>query len=107
MNIQILAIEGCPSLTAATENTRAALGELGHDELAIEQITIRDAADARAFAFAGSPTILADGADLFPSDGRTEDLACRVYPTESGIAPAPSRAQLVTALRERFAHPVH
>ncbi|RLP75512.1 hypothetical protein D9V32_08495 [Mycetocola tolaasinivorans] len=106
MSVQILAIDGCPSLDAATENTRLALEALGLAETAIEHVIIRDAEGARAHSFAGSPTILVSGTDLFPSDGATESLACRVYPTETGIAPAPSRTQLVTALRERLTPPI-
>ena len=51
--------------------------------------------------FAGSPTILIDGADAFPTDGRTTDLACRVYYTDGRISRLPTVEQLVQALQER------
>jgi hypothetical protein len=48
--------------------------------------------------FAGSPTILLDGTDAFPSDGRTTELACRIYPTATGFAGMPTVEQLIEVL---------
>jgi hypothetical protein len=36
--------------------------------------------------------------DLFPSDGRTSNLACRVYLTPKGLAGRPTQEQLETKL---------
>ena len=47
--------------------------------------------------------ILLDGQDLFPSQGNTADLACRVYLTERGFAGAPTVGQLERTLQEREA----
>jgi len=53
--------------------------------------------------FAGSPTIYADGIDLFDgADGRGS-LACRVYRTPEGLAGSPTVEQLIAAIRERDA----
>ncbi|MES2094961.1 MAG: thioredoxin family protein [Actinomycetota bacterium] len=55
--------------------------------------------DAAAVPFAGSPTILIDGEDLFPSAGRTADLACRLYFTPTGLAGLPTVEQIKDALQ--------
>ena len=47
----------------------------------------------------GSPTILADGRDLFPSPGQQQSLSCRLYPGDHGQpGPAPTAVQLREAL---------
>jgi hypothetical protein len=50
--------------------------------------------------FAGSPTILIDGADAFPSDGRTSELACRLYYSDTGISRLPSVEQLTRVFQQ-------
>jgi len=40
-----------------------------------------------------------DGVDAFPTDGRTSDLACRIYRTDTGFAGVPTVAQLIEAMR--------
>ena len=48
---------------------------------------------------AGSPTILADDMNLFPTPGQQPSLSCRLYPIEHGrLGPAPTAAQLREAL---------
>lgn len=56
--------------------------------------------DAAAVPFAGSPTVLVEGRDPFPSGGPT-GLACRVYPTPAGFRGAPSVEQLMDVLRKQ------
>jgi hypothetical protein len=68
---------------------------------AITHTLIASPAAAAEVPFAGSPTILIDGADLFPSDGRTSDLACRVYLTPAGLAGQPTQEQIQAALDSR------
>ena len=53
--------------------------------------------DASTHRFAGSPTILSDGFDAFPSEDATEDFACLIYPTPEGLRPAPPVTQLLAA----------
>jgi hypothetical protein len=38
------------------------------------------------------------GVDLFPTDDRTSDLACRIYLTPNGLAGAPTQQQLEAAI---------
>jgi hypothetical protein len=61
------------------------------------RIALTTSADAIEVPFAGSPTVL-DGVDAFPTDGRTSDLACRIYLTDTGFAGVPTVAQLIEAM---------
>jgi hypothetical protein len=54
--------------------------------------------DAARVPFAGSPTILLDGQDLFPAAERTSALACRLYSTPTGPAGLPSTDQIIDAI---------
>lgn len=100
MKVQILHIDGCPSWEEAGTRTRLALGDLDLTGVPVEFVAIRTIDEAAGNAFAGSPTIVVDGEDLFPSDGRTTALACRVYFTENGLAGAPTRTQIEQALQK-------
>lgn len=98
MNIEVLHIEECPSWVEAGNRLREALNKTGLGETAITFRLISTPEDAAQVSFAGSPTITIDGEDLFPSGGRTTDLACRVYPTPTGLAGLPTTEQLVVAI---------
>lgn len=98
----MLHIDACPNWQVASDHVRESLHALGRDDVDITEVLITNSDEAAAVAFAGSPTILVDGVDLFPSGGRTTDLACRIYPTETGFAGVPSREQLESALRSRL-----
>jgi hypothetical protein len=54
--------------------------------------------EAATAGFAGSPTLLVDGHDLFPGTALTTQLACRVYPTPDGLSGAPTAEALIAAL---------
>jgi hypothetical protein len=55
--------------------------------------------EAARLGMTGSPTILADGRDLFPAPVQRPSLSCRLYPGEHGQSgPAPTAAQLREAL---------
>ncbi|MDQ2796743.1 MAG: hypothetical protein M3Y06_06220 [Actinomycetota bacterium] len=99
MRVEILHIDGCPNWVEAGTRVEAALAKLGRGDVEVTYRSLTDSAQAAAVPFAGSPTILLDGVDAFPSGGRTSDLACRVYRTDTGFAGVPSAAQLVEAIR--------
>lgn len=101
MRLEILHIDECPNWVEAGTRVEAALAELGRDDVEVTYHLLADTVEAAAVPFAGSPTILLDGVDVFPTDGRTSDLACRIYRTDSGFAGVPTVAQLVEAMRER------
>lgn len=98
MKIELLHIVGCPNTDIAEANARAALDALGLGAVPIELVTIRTEAEAVSTRFGGSPTILVDGVDLFPT-APVHSLACRVYVTENGYAGAPTASQITEALR--------
>ncbi len=100
--VQVLHIDACPGWRRATENLRAALDGLGRDDVAVEPVRLLTDDDAAGMPFAGSPTILVDGRDLFPTALALSNLACRVYVTDAGLAGSPSLAQIEAALRDRL-----
>lgn len=101
MKLQVLHIDDCPNTVEATARLRRALNTVGLHDITVELVPVRTEVDAANSRFAGSPTFLLDGADLFPAMP-TRSLACRVYPTENGLAGTPTQAQLEQVLRERF-----
>jgi len=95
MDLEILHIDDCPNWREAGDRLREALACAGLGEMPIGFRLLRTAEDAAGTGFAGSPTITVDGTDLFPSNGRTSDLACRIYVTPSGLAGLPTVDQLI------------
>lgn len=100
--VEVLHIDDCPGWEIALRGVHEAVGILGRTDVVVAERALRTEAEVGATAFAGSPTILVDGEDLFPSTGRTSALACRIYRGERGLAPAPTTEQIVAALRERL-----
>ncbi|WP_336626336.1 MULTISPECIES: hypothetical protein [unclassified Microbacterium] len=98
MKVELLHIVDCPNTDIAETNARAALDALGLGGVPVELVTIRTEAEAANTQFGGSPTILLDGVDLFPTTP-ARSLACRVYATGSGYAGAPTQEQIEAALR--------
>jgi hypothetical protein len=101
MRAEILHIVDCPNWGEAGRRLRTALDSTGHRDTVITFTIVESSAAAKKVPFAGSPTILIDGTDLFPSDGHTSDLACRVYLTPGGFAGQPTQEQLQKALASR------
>ena len=101
MKVELLHIVGCPNTDVAEANARAALDALGFRAVPVELVTIRTEAEAVSTRFGGSPTILVDGVDLFPTQP-VRSLACRVYATERGYAGAPTPSQIEEALHETY-----
>ena len=98
MKVELLHIVDCPNTDIAETNARAALDALGLGGVPVELVTIRTEAEAAHTQFGGSPTILLDGVDLFPTTP-ARSLACRVYATGRGYAGAPTQEQIEAALR--------
>lgn len=98
MNVEILHIDECLNWEEAGARLREALAATGHRATEIRYRTLVSREQAGETVFAGSPTITVDGRDLFPSAGRTSDLACRIYLTPEGLAGLPTLAQLTEAL---------
>lgn len=98
MKVEILHIDECPNWEQAGARTRAALDAAGVTDTQVEFRLLTSSEDAAAVPFAGSPTILIDGVDLFPDGARTTDLACRVYRTPAGLAGVPLTEQITEAI---------
>jgi hypothetical protein len=103
MRVEVLHIEDCPNWEEAGRRARTVLDTLGRRDTAVEYRLLETREDAAAVWFAGSPTILIDGADAFPSDGQTSELACRLYYTEAGISRLPTVEQLTRVFQEHRA----
>ena len=101
VNIEVLHIDDGPSWVEAGDRLREALEATGFDDAEISYRVLGTAEDAARVAFAGSPTILLDGEDLFPGGGGTSAVACRVYPTPAGLAGMPTTGQIINALAPR------
>lgn len=97
MRLQILHVPGCPGAEALPGILGPLLAARPDIHVVRQVVTTED--EAERLGMTGSPTILADGRDLFPSPGRQPSLSCRLYPGEHGhLGPAPTAAQLQQAL---------
>lgn len=101
MKVQVVHIDECPNSAAAVERVRSTLDAIGLADVPVESVLVRTTDEAAAVEFAGSPTILIDGHDAFPTGTRTSDLACRVYSVDGGFAGLPTQAQLEAAIGAR------
>jgi hypothetical protein len=66
VEVRIVYFDGCPSWRTANERLREALTQAGHADAPVGLIRVESEAEAAAAGFAGSPTILVNGRDLFP-----------------------------------------
>jgi hypothetical protein len=96
MEITVLAVADCPHVALTRERIASALLRVGRRAQTKERVVSTNE-DAARLGFRGSPTILIDGTDPFPADGKPA-LACRLYPTERGMQGAPTVDQLIEAL---------
>ena len=103
MEIELLVIPDCPNEAAAVDLITTALRDTGvRANVARTIISTDDQAQSRAFA--GSPTILLNGSDPFPSPGAPVALACRIYPTSEGLRGVPDLRDLRQALKRAADH---
>jgi len=63
----------------------------------VEEVEVATHEDAQRLGMHGSPTILVNGSDPFPSED-DPSVACRLYRTADGVEGAPSVAELVEVL---------
>lgn len=98
MKLVILQVPDCPN--AAVLETRLAPLLADRSDIVLTRQVVTGQADAERLGMTGSPTLLADGVDLFAAPGQPPSLSCRLYRDEHGRpAPAPSPSQLRAALR--------
>ena len=65
----------------------------------VEMVAVNTDEEAERLRFPGSPTIRADGRDLFPAPEREDwRLGCRIYATPEGLKGSPTAEMLREAL---------
>ena len=97
MRLQILNVPHCPGAEALDSVLGPLLAARPDIHVVRHVVTTED--EAGRLGMTGSPTILADGRDLFPVPGQQPSLSCRLYPGEHGhLGPAPTAGQLREAL---------
>jgi hypothetical protein len=94
MKVTIQYFDGCPHWKLADQRVRKVLGSLSRADVVLEYQRIDSPETAERVGFHGSPTILIDGRDPFPSDGEPVGMTCRVFTTEDGTQGAPTETQL-------------
>jgi hypothetical protein len=99
-DVELLWWEGCPSTERALIELHQALRDTGLESVEVRTREIQTDEEAEGAGFAGSPTILVDGADVAPAPGEPFGLACRVYHRRDGrISPTPDPDDVREALR--------
>jgi hypothetical protein len=103
VEVELLVIPDCPGTDEASELLRTALDDIGLAETPFTVLVIDTGAAARGRRFAGSPTFVVDGVDLFESGTTGDAIACRVYPTPEGLRSVPALRDLRKALKKQAA----
>ncbi len=101
MKIEILYFDGCPTYLEAEKALRKFLAQ---EDAEVELVAVDTDEEAERLRFPGSPTIRADGEDLFPVPERAEyALGCRMYATPEGLKGSPTAGMLKEALMTKGA----
>ena len=90
MEITLRYFDGCPNWQTAHERLRAAMREAGVTQVSPLLGWVETEEDAERLHFIGSPTILVDGRDAFPTTEANFGLTCRIYETSEGLAGSPT-----------------
>ena len=95
-DITVLHVRDCPSVSPLLDRLVVAAGLAGVTITTTLRV-VESEAEARAIAFAGSPTLLIDGRDPFESEG-VASFGCRLYESGGHLDGSPSMSQLTAAL---------
>lgn len=98
MGYELLTIPDCPNGAAALALFREALPAEGKAGGHVSVREVTSDSEAEELQFHGSPSFLAGGHDLFPSESAPA-LCCRVYASAHGLAGLPSLEALRNAVR--------
>lgn len=78
--IEFQFFNGCPNADTTLENLRAVMREMGIPDHHLKISVVPDLDTAKWLGFQGSPSILADGKDIFTGEEPTGfSYACRLY----------------------------
>lgn len=103
MDVEILVVPDCPNEQPAIDLLGRVLADAGHpSEIRISVIRTEKQAERRGFR--GSPSFFVNGTDLFPAGDLGSAMACRIYPTRTGLHGLPSRDDLINAIGTLLAH---
>jgi hypothetical protein len=80
------------------DRVREAGRSVGLDGTGISSRARIPTGDTKRVQFAGSPTILLDGLDLFPAGEPVSELMCRVYATPTSLAGLPTTERIIEAM---------
>jgi hypothetical protein len=98
MRVEVLYFDGCPTYRVAEKTLRAVLAQ-EDVEAEVELVAVNTDEEAQRLRFPGSPTIRADGEDLFSVPKRAVyTLGCRMYTTPEGLRGSPTTEMLREAL---------
>jgi hypothetical protein len=105
MKVEILYFDGCPRYEGAQRAVLEALARRGMDDAHVDLLAVNTYEDAERLKFPGSPTLRADGEDLFPIPEPSEwaALGCRMYLTPEGLKGHPTAEMVGEALSEKGA----
>jgi hypothetical protein len=66
VDARVVHFDECPYWRGASEGLGEALTRIGRPDVPVRLVEVGSETDARKSGFAGSPTIVVDGLDLFP-----------------------------------------
>jgi hypothetical protein len=100
MTVELLYLPGCPNHEATVSLVHSVLKAEGMSA-ELEEIPIRDDAEASAHAFPGSPTVRVNGQDIenIPTHQLGIGFACRTYFIEGKSQGVPPRSSIERAIR--------
>lgn len=104
MEVELLYITGCVHRALARQRLVAVLARGGWTAQ-VREHEVTSAEQADRLGMAGSPTMLIDGHDLFPTPSASAGLGCRLYATPTGLASVPTIEQITDALTDWAAMP--
>jgi hypothetical protein len=97
VDVELVHLDDCPHWRRAAARVGEAMRIAGRDPASVRCRSVE--IGCAPADFPGSPTILIDGRDPFPSD-TAAGPTCRRYPTPRGLDIAPPLDQLVDALSD-------
>lgn len=97
VRIQLLYFDGCPGWHVMHDRLLEVAASVDGAP-AVELVEVRSPAEATAWGFHGSPSVLVDGVDPFAEADAPVGMACRLYRTPEGLRGVPTLDQLAAVL---------